>query len=83
MIEVHNQSGGNYSVKKEKRITTPMVRADLYDYSDTHTFVKGVITVTNPDNTKRNKIVAFKNIAPLIKCISKIKNVLIQCLCTI
>ena len=55
-----------------------MLRADLYDYSDAHTFVKGVITVTNPDNAKRNKIVAFKNIAPLIKCISKINNVLID-----
>ena len=55
-----------------------MLRADLYDYSDAHTFVKGVITVTNPDNAKRNKIVAFKNIAPLVKCISKINNVLID-----
>ena len=34
--------------------------------------VKGIILVTNPDNAKRNKEVAFKNSAPFINCISKI-----------
>ena len=32
-------------------------------------FVKGDITVTEPDNVKRNKSVAFKNNAPFINCI--------------
>ena len=38
---------------------------------------KGVVTATNPDNAKRNKIVAFENNAPFINYIPKIDNVLI------
>ena len=53
-IEVHDQTGINCSVK------TPMLRADLCDYYDTYIVVKGVITVTKADNTKRNKAVALK-----------------------
>ena len=34
--------------------------------------MKGTITVTDPNNAKRNQIVAFKNNAPFINCISKI-----------
>ena len=37
--------------------------------------MKGVIAVTNPDDPKRNKAVAFKNNAPFINCISKINGV--------
>ena len=37
--------------------------------------MKGVIAVTNPDDAKRNKAVAFKNNAPFINCISKINGV--------
>ena len=49
-----------------------MLRSDLCDYSNAYIVVKGNITVTNPDNTKRNKEVAFENNAPFINCISKI-----------
>ena len=42
------------------------------------TILKGTITVTNPNNAKRNKEVAFKNNAPLINCISKINGVQID-----
>ena len=42
-----------------------MLRADLCDYSDAYIAVKGVITVTNPNDKKRNKSNAFKNNAPL------------------
>ena len=38
-----------------------MLRSDLCDYSDAHIVVKGNITVTDPDNAKRNKLVAFEN----------------------
>ena len=65
----------NYSINKEIRIKTPMLRSDLCDFSDAHIVVKGTITVTNPDNAKRNKSVAFKNNAPFINCISKINGV--------
>ena len=40
--------------------------------------VKGIIAVTNPNNARRNKAVAFKNNAPFINCISKINGVQID-----
>ena len=46
--------------------------SDLCDFSDAYIVVKGDITVTDPDNAKRNKAVTFKNNAPFINCISKI-----------
>ena len=39
---------------------------------------RGNITVTKPDNAKRNKSDAFKNNAPFINCISKINGVQID-----
>ena len=77
-IEVYHQSKGNYNVNKEIRIKTSMLRSDLCDFSDAYIVVKGNITVTNPDNAKRNKAVAFKNNAPFINCISKINGVKID-----
>ena len=77
-IEVYDQSGKDYRVNKEIRIKTPMLRSDLCDFSDAYIVVKGEITVTNPNNAKRNKAVAFKNNAPFINCISKINGVKID-----
>ena len=77
-IEVYDQSGGNNNVNKEIRIKTSMLRSDLCDFSDVYIVVNGTITVTNPDNAKRNKAVEFKNNAPFINCISKINGVKID-----
>ena len=77
-IEVDDQSGGNYIVNKEIRNKTPMLRSDLCNFNDAYIVVKGIITVTEPDNAKRNKEVAFKNNAPFINCISKINDVKID-----
>ena len=77
-IEVYDQSEKKYNVNKEIRIKTPMLRSDLCDYSDAYIVVKGTITVTDPDNAKRNKSVALKNNAPFINCISKINGVQID-----
>ena len=55
-----------------------MLRSDLCDFSDAYIVVKGTITVTDPDNAKRNKSVAFKNNAPFINYISKINGVQID-----
>ena len=77
-IEVYDQSGGNYNVNKEIRIKTSMLRSALCDYSDAYIVAKGDITVTEPDNAKRNKEVTFKNNAPLINCISKINGIKID-----
>ena len=45
----------NYPVNKEIRIKTPILRADLCDFSDACIVVKGGTTVTKPDNAKRKK----------------------------
>ena len=55
-----------------------MLRSDLCDFNDAYIVVKGTITVTNPNNAKRNKAVAFKNNAPFINCISKINGIKID-----
>ena len=68
------------NVSKEIRIKTPMLRADLCDFSDAYIVLKGNITAEkNEDrsNDGYNKQFVFKNIAPFIKCISKINSVLI------
>ena len=80
-VEVHDQSGSaedRYKPSKQIRFKTSMLRSDLCDYSDAYIVVKGTITVTDPDNAKRNKSVAFKNNAPFINCISKINGVQID-----
>ena len=77
-IEVYDQSGGNYNVNKEIRIKTSMLRSDLCDFSDAYIVVKGVISITNPDAAKRNKVVAFKSNVPFINCMPKINGVQID-----
>ena len=54
-IEVYDQSLGNYDTNKEIRIKTSMLRSNLCDFSDTYIVVKGTITVTNPNNTKKKQ----------------------------
>ena len=79
-IEVYDQSEKNYSVNKEIRIKTPMLRSYLCDFSDAHIVVKGDITTLEGDNNaiKRNKHLTFKNNAPFIGCISKINGIKID-----
>ena len=77
-IEVYGQSEKHYNPNKQIRIKTSMLRSDLCDFSDAYIVVKGTITVTNPDNAKRNKATAFKNNAPFINCISKSNGVKID-----
>ena len=67
-----------WKVNKEIRIKTPVLRSDLCDVSDAYIVVKGYVAVTNPDDVKRNKRVAFKNNVPFINCISKINGVQID-----
>ena len=77
-IEVYDQSEKNYSVNKEIRIETPMLRSDLFNFSDAYIVVKRYIIVTSPNNAKRNKAVALKNNGPFISCISKINGIQID-----
>ena len=74
-IKVYDQSEKNYNINKEIIIKTSILRSDLSDYSIEYIIVKGDIIVTNPDNAKRNKAVAFENNAPFINCISKINGI--------
>ena len=59
-IEVYDQSEKNCKPNKKIKIKTPMLRSDLCHFSDAYIVVKGNITVTNPNNAKGNKAVAFK-----------------------
>ena len=52
-IEVYDQSKGNYDINKEIRIKTSILRSDLCDYSNGYIVVKGIITVTEPDDAKK------------------------------
>ena len=51
-IEVNNLSGSQYSVNKNKRFKTPVLKSDLCDYSDPYIVVKGTKNVegTNLNN---------------------------------
>ena len=59
-IQVYDQSEENCNVNKEIRSKTPMLRSDLSDCSDVYIVVKGIITVTESGNAKRNKSVVLK-----------------------
>ena len=54
-IEVHDQPGETYNINNQIRLTSPMLRSDLCDFSDAYIVVKGKITVTNPDNDAYDK----------------------------
>ena len=54
-IEVYDQSERDYRVNKKIRIKAPILRSDLCDFSDAYIVLKGTITVTDPDDAKKNK----------------------------
>ena len=65
-LEVNDLSSDQYSVHKNVRFKTSILRSDLSDYSDAYIVVKGIINVTGTNaNNRRNKKLAFKNNAPL------------------
>ena len=78
-VEKYDDIRGSYSLNKQIRFKTAMLRSSLCHYSDACIFVKGDISVNNnaaagaiANNT--NKKVIFKNRAPFTNCISKINN---------
>ena len=78
-IEVQSQSGNTYNTSKPIRFETSMLRSDLCDYSDAYVWVKGKITVTNPNNNANfDRRLTLKNNAPFISCISKINGELVE-----
>ena len=81
-VEVHDQSGGandRYKPNKLVRFKTSMLRSDLCDFSDAYIVDKGEVTVTGTNNNSRkNRLLVFKNNVPFINCISKVNNTLID-----
>ena len=75
-IEVRSQSGNTYNTSKPIRFKNSMLRSDLCDCSDAYMWVKGKITVTDPNNFDRR--LTLKNNAPFISCISKINSKLVE-----
>ena len=78
-IEVQSQSGNTYNASKPIRFKTSMLRSDLCDYSDAYVWVRGKITVTDPNNNANfDRRLTLKNNAPFISCISKINGELVE-----
>ena len=78
-MEVQSQSGNTYNTSKPIRFKTSMLRSDFCDYSDAYVWVKGKITVTNPnDSANFNKELILKTNALFISCISKINGQLVE-----
>ena len=44
-VEVNNSSNGQYSINKNMRFKTSMLKSDLCDYSDAYIVVKGIIVL--------------------------------------
>ena len=77
-IEVQSQSGSTYNTSKPIRFKTSMLRSDLCDYSDAYVWVKGRITVTNPNNNVNfDRRLTLKMNVPFISCVSKINGELV------
>ena len=78
-IEVQSQSGNTYNISKPIRFKTSLLRSDLCNYSVAYVWVKGKITVTNPnDNATFDRRLTLKNNAPFISCILKINDELVE-----
>ena len=78
-VEVNDLSSGQYSVKKNLKFKTSVLRSDLCDYSDAYIVVKGIINVRDTNaNNRINKKLTLKNNAPFRSCISKINNTFID-----
>ena len=68
-IEVQSQSGNTYNTSKPIRFKTSMLRSDLCHYSDAYVWVKGTITVTNPNNNANfDRRLTLKNNAIYFMC---------------
>ena len=68
-----------YNENNSITFKTPMLRSNLYDYSDACILVKGTITVAgNNLRDRQNRPLILKNIAPFISCITRINGELIE-----
>ena len=75
-IEVNDLSNGQYSVNRNIRSKTPMLKSGWFDYSDADIVVKGKINLLAAaanENDGSGKDLAFKNNTPFRLCIPKKK----------
>ena len=77
--EIKDEGRGTYSLNKQIKFKTAMLRSSICDYSDVYILVKGNITVNDNAGTGTvanniDKRVIFKNCAPFANCKSKINN---------
>ena len=76
-VEINDDIRGAYSLSKQIRFKTGVLRSNLCNKSDAYTLVKGNITVNDTAAAaaaanNSNKKVILKNCAPFTNCISKI-----------
>ena len=72
-IEVYDQSRDNYSVSKEIRIKTSMLKSGLWGFSDAYIVVEGTSTLDGDnDANKRNKILHLKTKHHLLTTFQKL-----------
>ena len=79
-IELNDLSSNQYSVNKNVKFKTPMLRSDLCDYKDAYIAVTGIIdslAATAIEDATAEKDVLFKSDTPLRSCIWKINRTLI------
>ena len=65
---VDDNSKSNYDATNEITYNTEVLKSNLCDYNNASILVRGDITVVTATATQ----VAFKNCAPLFKCLTKI-----------
>ena len=64
-VEVNDLSSGQYSVNKNVKFKTSMLRSDLCDYSDADIVLKGRVTVTGNNANRINKKTNFQEKCPV------------------
>ena len=70
-IKLNDLPSGQYSLNKNIRFKTSMLRSDLCGYSDAYIVVKRRISVTDTNAAnRRNKKLTFKSNVPFRSCIS-------------
>ena len=78
-IKANDLSRGQYSINKNIKFKTSILRSDLCDYSDAYIVVERRIAAEGNSVVKtRNKKLIFKDNAPFRSCISKINNTVID-----
>ena len=82
-VRVNNLSN-TYNENKPIRFKTPMLRSNLFDYSDAYILVKGTVTVNGVVNgaeneiLRRNRRLILKYNAPFVSYMIKINNEFIE-----